>query len=123
MAEDTSEQSCAVGLSTDDITPNVYEGGFKTWECSVDLAKYILTLSRAGNYPLDGQHHFVEVNPMPDTLPHTKLKLCSAGRCRNGSPNTCPIPVYLQTPRTCMERHSPICCRLQPSRPGDHYGP
>lgn len=43
MAEDeVSDQfSPAVGLSTNDITPNVYEGGFKTWECSLDLASYI----------------------------------------------------------------------------------
>lgn len=61
MAEDTSEQSCAVGLSTDDITPNVYEGGFKTWECSIDLANYILTLLCTRTYPLDGQRHFIEV--------------------------------------------------------------
>lgn len=28
-------------LSTNDIQPNIYEGGFKTWECSVDLATYL----------------------------------------------------------------------------------
>ena len=42
MAEDTSfERSLAMGLSADDITPRIYEGGFKTWECSVDLARYL----------------------------------------------------------------------------------
>ena len=42
MAEDgqVSHKSIA-GLSTDDIVPNVYEGGFKTWECSVDLSDYV----------------------------------------------------------------------------------
>jgi protein-histidine N-methyltransferase len=29
------------GLGKDDIKTNVYEGGFKTWECSMDLAKLI----------------------------------------------------------------------------------
>ncbi|KAL8826334.1 MAG: hypothetical protein Q9191_003865 [Dirinaria sp. TL-2023a] len=43
MAEDPlSLEEPVAGLSSDDITPNVYEGGFKTWECSVDLAEYLL---------------------------------------------------------------------------------
>lgn len=25
----------------DDIKPGLYEGGFKTWECAVDLATYL----------------------------------------------------------------------------------
>ena len=43
MAEDdvSNQWNPAVGLSTDDITPNVYEGGFKTWECAVDLASHL----------------------------------------------------------------------------------
>ncbi|KAL8891738.1 MAG: hypothetical protein Q9215_001276 [Flavoplaca cf. flavocitrina] len=46
MAEDTAlDDSSAAGLSMDDIKPNVYEGGFKTWECSVDLARYLATQS------------------------------------------------------------------------------
>lgn len=46
MAEDsTLDDASATGLSTDDIKPNVYEGGFKTWECAVDLAKYLATKS------------------------------------------------------------------------------
>ncbi|KAL8657896.1 MAG: hypothetical protein Q9226_001469 [Calogaya cf. arnoldii] len=46
MAEDTNlDETSTVGLSTDDIDPNVYEGGFKTWECSIDLAKYLATQS------------------------------------------------------------------------------
>lgn len=42
MAEDgiLSGDSVA-GLSADDIIPNAYEGGFKTWECSVDLSHYV----------------------------------------------------------------------------------
>ncbi|KAL8730256.1 MAG: hypothetical protein Q9181_004723 [Wetmoreana brouardii] len=42
MAEDGNpEESSTVGLSTDDILPNIYEGGLKTWEGSVDLANYL----------------------------------------------------------------------------------
>lgn len=42
MAED-GELSCnsIAGLTADDIVPNVYEGGFKTWECSVDLSDFV----------------------------------------------------------------------------------
>lgn len=29
----------------DDIKPGVYEGGFKTWECAVDLANYLVERS------------------------------------------------------------------------------
>lgn len=44
MAEDTGEDlTLTAGLSTDDITPSVYEGGFKTWECAVDLARLLLS--------------------------------------------------------------------------------
>lgn len=32
----------AAGLSADDIVAGVYEGGFKTWECAADLARYVL---------------------------------------------------------------------------------
>ena len=42
MAEDGKIfHDSIAGLSTDDIVPNVYEGGFKTWECSVDLSDYV----------------------------------------------------------------------------------
>lgn len=47
MAEEdlstASAGSLKVGLSSDDINPRVYEGGFKTWECSVDLVRYLST--------------------------------------------------------------------------------
>ncbi|KAL8893928.1 MAG: hypothetical protein Q9192_004785 [Flavoplaca navasiana] len=46
MAEDAAlDDSSAAGLLMDDIKPNVYEGGFKTWECSVDLARYLANQS------------------------------------------------------------------------------
>lgn len=41
--QDQAEASrLAAGLDSDDIRSNVYEGGFKTWECSIDLAKLLL---------------------------------------------------------------------------------
>ncbi|OJD35347.1 s-adenosylmethionine-dependent methyltransferase-like protein [Diplodia corticola] len=43
MAEDDGSNSEPVtGLDEADIRTNVYEGGFKTWECSIDLAKLLL---------------------------------------------------------------------------------
>ena len=64
MAEDDgTDDSVMAGLSNDDIAPNIYEGGFKTWECSMDLASYV-------NYSLGTLHlaapkklHVVEVCP------------------------------------------------------------
>jgi len=48
MAEDSSSgREPIVGLSDDDIRPYVYEGGFKTWECSVDLANYLAEMLAA----------------------------------------------------------------------------
>ncbi|PSK53858.1 Histidine protein methyltransferase 1 [Elsinoe australis] len=40
MAEDN--ESTLSALSTSDLSTNVYEGGFKTWECSLDLASLLL---------------------------------------------------------------------------------
>jgi protein-histidine N-methyltransferase len=41
MAEDESS-SIPSGLDSSDLAPNVYEGGFKTWECSLDLCRFLL---------------------------------------------------------------------------------
>ena len=63
MAEDniSVQSSPAIGLSCDDITPNVYEGGFKTWECAVDLASY-LSGSLGEGWELEGREvHILEV--------------------------------------------------------------
>ncbi|KAH9863620.1 hypothetical protein J1614_009552 [Plenodomus biglobosus] len=43
MAEDDNTSPTPLsGLSTSDLAPNIYEGGFKTWECSLDLARHLL---------------------------------------------------------------------------------
>lgn len=44
MVEDSAEEQNSdliAGLEKGDITPNFYEGGFKTWECSIDLAELV----------------------------------------------------------------------------------
>ncbi|KAL1630516.1 hypothetical protein SLS56_004790 [Neofusicoccum ribis] len=43
MAEDDGTTANPMaGLDESDIRTNIYEGGFKTWECSIDLAKLLL---------------------------------------------------------------------------------
>lgn len=43
MAEDDGNSSNPLsGLDDTDVKTNIYEGGYKTWECSVDLVKFLL---------------------------------------------------------------------------------
>ena len=63
MAEDQTPDELAIsGLSSDDVQPNVYEGGFKTWECSLDLSHYLLTLLEQRHESTDLTSHFIEVH-------------------------------------------------------------
>jgi len=41
MVEDDDDDVLET-VSKHDLRTNIYEGGFKTWECSIDLAKYLL---------------------------------------------------------------------------------
>jgi len=70
MAEDTDDDPNPVtGLDDSDIKTNVYEGGFKSWECSIDLAK--LLLDRGPRKDIDDLcrvDHVVEVCPR-DSFP------------------------------------------------------
>jgi protein-histidine N-methyltransferase len=45
MAEDGLEE----GLGKDDVKTGVYEGGFKSWECSVDLVRVLASQRLAEN--------------------------------------------------------------------------
>lgn len=40
---DDSTSSLLAGLETGDLSTGIYEGGFKTWECAVDLASLLLS--------------------------------------------------------------------------------
>ncbi|KAL5119751.1 hypothetical protein ACEQ8H_002357 [Pleosporales sp. CAS-2024a] len=43
MAEDDdSNPHLLSGLDDSDLQTNIYEGGYKTWECSIDLCRYLL---------------------------------------------------------------------------------
>ncbi|RAL07441.1 protein-histidine N-methyltransferase [Aspergillus homomorphus CBS 101889] len=64
MAEDTAEDrednyELITGLEKGDIKPNFYEGGFKTWECALDLAKSLLDANVLGG--TDRNQHFIEL--------------------------------------------------------------
>lgn len=62
MAEDQEYgQTPPIGLSADDITPYIYEGGFKTWECSVDLASFLSGIFSDHDRPHEFGYHIVEV--------------------------------------------------------------
>ncbi|KAI9873112.1 MAG: hypothetical protein M1830_000819 [Pleopsidium flavum] len=41
MAEDSEEDHLHFELDNGDIKTNIYEGGFKTWECAIDLARIV----------------------------------------------------------------------------------
>jgi protein-histidine N-methyltransferase len=63
MAEDdgTSPTPLA-GLDDTDLQQNIYEGGYKTWECSLDLVRFLL--DRGPRKDLDDLHrvnHVIEM--------------------------------------------------------------
>lgn len=60
MAEDSIEHENAeliASIDEGDLKPNFYEGGFKTWECAMDLAKVV---AADDNTP-SGSTHIIEV--------------------------------------------------------------
>jgi protein-histidine N-methyltransferase len=63
MAEDTADyenEELISGLEKGDITPLVYEGGFKTWECALDLAKLVTSENIASDADAE-DGHIIEV--------------------------------------------------------------
>ncbi|KAJ5902392.1 hypothetical protein N7495_002920 [Penicillium taxi] len=62
MAEDSVDHDNAeliAGIEEGDLKPNFYEGGFKTWECALDLAKLVT-----------GESTFIESLDDPQTNVH-----------------------------------------------------
>lgn len=94
MAEDTAEDrednyELITGLEKGDIKPNFYEGGFKTWECALDLAKLLLDANAMNAMTeTDGKRHFIEVSRCKDSWDgplargaHTNAPMtCSSGQ-------------------------------------------
>ena len=69
MAEDSADhdnEELIAGLEHGDLKPRFYEGGFKTWECSVDLAKLVTGDSSIIDSLNDSQTdvHIIEVCPL-----------------------------------------------------------
>ena len=64
MAEDTPDENneeLIAGLEKGDIKPNFYEGGFKTWECAVDLTKVLVDTDELAASTATGDRHIIEV--------------------------------------------------------------
>lgn len=67
MAEDSAGQDNAElisGLDEGDLKPNFYEGGFKTWECSLDLAKLVAEVPLVND--TQSNAHIIEVGAQQD---------------------------------------------------------
>ena len=80
MSEDAPvEQAEPVGLFAHDIRPNVYEGGFKTWECSMDLARYLANdQERMFKQGSEDIHIVIEVSPLLPCLKNGGTDLIQA---------------------------------------------
>jgi protein-histidine N-methyltransferase len=58
----TTTNNAPLGLNESDVQTNIYEGGYKTWECSIDLLKFLL--DRGPRKDLDDMarvHHVIEM--------------------------------------------------------------
>jgi protein-histidine N-methyltransferase len=64
MAEDDSGrhgEGLVTRLEEMDIKPAVYEGGFKTWACSIDLAKLLIDAKASFLSGVRTDIHIIEV--------------------------------------------------------------
>lgn len=101
MAEDSADHDNAeliAGLEEGDLKPNFYEGGFKTWECALDLAKLVASESAVESL-VDSQTnvHIIEAcsTLIIDSWSESLTLLPGTARCRHCSPITssvCPYP-------------------------------
>jgi len=60
-ASATDSLSLLEGLARGDLSTGVYEGGFKTWECAVDLAGFVAAHVGRGRMGERAQWHVVEL--------------------------------------------------------------
>ncbi len=54
-ADDNDNDKLLKGLDDGDLTSGLYEGGFKTWECAVDLAEEV------AKFQFNGHWHIIEL--------------------------------------------------------------
>ena len=94
MAEDESAGELEPGLGNHDVRTGIYEGGFKSWESSVDLVKVLRPSSKS---LLSADEHSTRIIEVRFDNPNTYLMLPlltkSAAGLRHGSPITGAIPV------------------------------
>lgn len=84
MAEDDGKEGME-GLGQHDVKTGVYEGGFKSWESSVDLVK-VLATEKDSYWSNASPLRVIEVRPLDATLFQPCPLLTSQARVRNSSP-------------------------------------
>ncbi|KAK8140512.1 hypothetical protein PG984_000578 [Apiospora sp. TS-2023a] len=70
MAEDGDRGDSEAGLGSHDVKTGVYEGGFKSWESSVDLVKVLAAQSKSFLEPADATTCVIEVRIPPKPSYH-----------------------------------------------------
>lgn len=71
MAEDDGRshgEEIESGLGSHDVKTGIYEGGFKSWESSVDLVK-VLAAENVSRSPAEGPVRFIEVSGRDPSQP------------------------------------------------------
>ncbi|KAK2798810.1 hypothetical protein FQN51_007486 [Onygenales sp. PD_10] len=137
MAEDDTETNenaeLISGLEKGDLKPTVYEGGFKTWECAVDLAKLlvadevegvlsedaegdvdVLELGAGTAIPSLSLLHTILSKPPPQHPPSRKLRFVFADY-NAAVLRLVTVPNILLTWHTCQQQHDP-----HPQKPTDN---
>ncbi len=61
MAEADGDEVDEPGLGSHDVKTGIYEGGFKSWESSVDLVKVVLGRDGLAGFDGDGPSRVIEV--------------------------------------------------------------
>lgn len=59
--QDDQAETMLAGLESGDLTSGMYEGGFKTWECALDLASLVMTEDHLDLNNLDGDLEVIEL--------------------------------------------------------------
>lgn len=102
------------GLISDDIISRVYEGGFKTWECAVDLARYLSKSIVDGHLALRGRDvHVIEVS-RPNLRYRMKILLLPGTRIRTANPPPTQLGAGTAVPTSCLLFHV-----MQPQPPSN----
>lgn len=132
MAEDSADHDNAeliAGLEEGDLKPNFYEGGFKTWECSLDLAKLVASQDAIVDSLGDSQAdvHIIEVGVVCETSKDELLTMewvtawCWHCYTVNSPFRSCTEPDRDTRGCTPTAKSTLHLCRLQRCRPAPRY--